>query len=257
MTIAWKEYQDGFRFWHDGRGAAWRYVGERQLVEARSVDGRAIDLENSDIEVRTLKAARLAPGLRDAGADAWELRALVAIAAVESGGARLPVFGDCRRPDAPKVAVRCTPDTDPLSVGFYQFTRPTAKMVGVSWDDLAKSEAANHTAALRLLRMMAETHGRDFLTAAVKWNAGTVRPSQKNSLWGVVTYRPETASLYASAWNAAARVSPPVTPPVAPPGREPGKAQSSSFMANLRHLALGFLVVLSLLSRARGKTVRK
>ncbi len=261
MTIAWKEYEDGYRFWHDGRGASWRYVGDRKLVEARSVDGRAIDVSNEDIEVRTLKAARLSPDLRDAGADAWELRALVAIAAVESGGRRLPIFGDYRHPDDPKVSVPAsTEGASPLSVGSYQFTRDTARMLGVSWNDLAKSEAANHTAALRLLRMTTETHGRDFVTSAVMWNAGTVRASSKNPLWGVVTYRPETASLYAAAWNAAARVSPPVgrpsppasSPPTKPtPGTDSDAASSSGFVASLRHIAFGFLLVLAIVSANR------
>lgn len=198
----WIETPDGFRQWKRGCGAKWRERGG--VLEAFDVNGAPIVTESADIAERTRRAARWLPGMLTAGATPPEARALLAIAAIESAGRDLPVFGDYRTAESPKVSVPAsTRGARPLSVGIYQFKRDTARDAGATWRELATSPAANHRAALKHLRGAEPRHGGDFMTLAAIWNAGSISPSPKNDVWGVVSYRPSTLTSYAAAYNAA------------------------------------------------------
>ena len=198
----WTETPDGFRQWKRGCGAKWRTRGG--VLEAFDVNGAPIVTTSADASERTRRASRWLPGLLKAGATRQEARGLLAIAAIESAGRDLPVFGDYRTAENPKVSVPATtPGALPLSVGIYQFKESTARDAGATWNELATSEAANHRAALRHLRSLEPRHGGDFMTLAANWNAGSVRRSPENDVWCVVSYSPDLLTKYAAAWNAA------------------------------------------------------
>jgi hypothetical protein len=200
----WTEDGGGWRRWPKGRGAVWR-ITPGGGIEARDVRGLPVVVAPRDVS----GVQWLAPGLRAAGATPRELRALLAIADVESGGWALPMFGDYRTRDGQIVRPGTPGALPPRSVGFYQFTRPTLEALGYSWNELARSESANHRAALSLLRRLEPRHRGDFMTLAALWNAGSIRPSVANDVWGIVSFRPDTLTKYAGAWSAVGRVTRP------------------------------------------------
>ncbi len=217
----WTQTPDGFRRWKRGCGARWRV--RDGVLEAFDIEGRPIVTTSADVAERTRRAARWLPGMLAAGATRAEARALLALAAIESAGRDLPVFGDYRTPSNPKESVPAsTPDSRPLSVGIYQFTKGTAADLDASWGQLATSEAANHRAALKHLRGTASRHGGDFMTTAAIWNAGSVMRSRDNDVWCVVSWSPSTLTKYAAAYNAA-RAFLPASPQLEDVARPPDR----------------------------------
>ena len=191
MTDVWAETKDGGRYWPKAPRARWRYGPTRgENLQAWGVDGERVPASGELMAGEVERSARHIQGLAEAGATKAEQRMLLAIAAVESSGRQLPVLGDYR-------------NGEPKAVGIYQFWQATAEGVGATWDELARSEPANHKAALRPLRSQAKNHRGDMPTLGAIWNAGSVRPSTKNTVWGVVTAHPDTLTKYVAAWNAA------------------------------------------------------
>ncbi|MBX3128408.1 MAG: hypothetical protein KF718_16920 [Polyangiaceae bacterium] len=139
--------------------------------------------------------------------DAVYTRSLLAIGLHETGFRPLPMYGDCRDVNDNKRVVPCGSANakPPLSVGWYQFLRGTAQSVGVSWDELAKSPAANHKAALALAKRWEPETAKDFPSLATRWNSGSIRRDPTKD-WGVVTWAANTLTRYARCWNAAGAV---------------------------------------------------
>ncbi|MBX3128394.1 MAG: hypothetical protein KF718_16850 [Polyangiaceae bacterium] len=208
----WREFSDGWRTWTQvDTLARWRYVAGGD-IEAMSSSGKELDLSPDALPDNYLSTAKkrvpeFAQQIHSVTGDAFYTRALLAIGLHETGFRPLPMFGDCRDKNDKKKVVPCwaANAAPPLSVGWYQFLRSTAKSLGASWDELASSPTANHKAALTLAMKWAPHTGKDFPALAARWNAGSIRPDATKD-WGVVTWAANTLTRYARCWNAIGHV---------------------------------------------------
>lgn len=188
------------------RPARWKYRDGDGMISAVSAFGKPIELPIDLVREGTRSVLRrLLPGIRATGASPVEQRLMVALAGVESGGAELPVYGDCfsTGPDGKRKWHACgSPGAGPPgAVGYYQFRRLTLRPYGLTFEQLARDPAANHQAALAHIRATFEQHRNDLPTLAALWNAGSIRNGAQP--WGAVAYAPDTLSRYAAAWNVA------------------------------------------------------
>ena len=176
------------------------------MISAVSSSGHPIHLPLEKIRAGTRSVMkRLLPGIRRTGASRVEARLMVALAGVESGGAELPVLGDCFGvgPDGKRKWYPCgAPGAGkPGAVGYYQFRRVALADLPYTFEQLARNPQANHAAALAHIRATFNRHRNDLPTLAAIWNAGSVRNGAQP--WGAVAYAPDTISRYAAAWNVA------------------------------------------------------
>lgn len=208
----WKQLSDGWRTWAKVDTAArWRY-GAGGDLEAIGADGQPLNTAPDAKPFNYLATAvKVIPAkaseMRQVTQDAFYVRALLTIGLHETHFRALPIYGDCRDVNNPKKVVACgsANAAPPLSVGYYQFLRSTAKNIGVSWAELATSPIANHKAALKLAQLWADDVQNDLPTLAAKWGAGSVRADPSKD-WGVRTWAADTLTQFAQCWNAVGRV---------------------------------------------------
>lgn len=198
--VAWRLLEDGSRTWSSVRGAAWRYDANGDISAVDST-GRAIDCSPATYRAAARQVLdKRQSELEGITSSPFYRRALWSINALECSHARLPCYGDCRKEGRVVPCSESGADA-PRSVGLYQFIRSTAKSIGVDWNRLATDAELNHRAALKLAASCEGAHQADFITLAVYWNAGQVKPDP-SSPWGVALWSRDTLTKYARAWNA-------------------------------------------------------